>query len=126
MVASKEDLIRIARHLGLRARVVKTNWDRLEKTPLPAIFLAKDEKFGILSRVIDGHAAVHSGGAARPANVVVNGSTTGTLPFESTGAWTTWSSKTVTVALNAGSNTIRFDPATAAGLPNIDYLDING
>jgi subfamily B ATP-binding cassette protein HlyB/CyaB len=66
MVASKEDLIRIARHLGLRARVVKTNWDRLEKTPLPAIFLAKDGKFGILSRVIDGHAAVHSGGAARP------------------------------------------------------------
>lgn len=61
---------------------------------------------------------------ARPANLVVNGSTVGTVSFESTGAWTTWTTKTVTVSLNAGSNTIRWDPTTAAGLPNVDYLDV--
>ncbi|MFF7904991.1 family 43 glycosylhydrolase [Streptomyces sp. NPDC007914] len=61
---------------------------------------------------------------ARPANLVVNGSTVGTLSFESTGAWTTWATKTATVSLNAGSNTIRLDPTTAAGLPNVDYLDV--
>ncbi|MFF8395934.1 family 43 glycosylhydrolase [Streptomyces sp. NPDC016172] len=61
---------------------------------------------------------------ARPANLVVNGATAGALSFESTGAWTTWTTKTVTVSLNAGSNTIRLDPTTAAGLPNVDHLDV--
>jgi ATP-binding cassette, subfamily B, bacterial HlyB/CyaB len=65
-VASKEDLIRIARRLGLRGRLVKTHWDRLAKTPLPAIILNTDGQFSVISRVIDGRAAVHSPGAARP------------------------------------------------------------
>ncbi|MBC9731261.1 family 43 glycosylhydrolase [Streptomyces sp. TRM68367] len=65
-----------------------------------------------------------SSSGARPANLVVNGSTVGTVSFESTGAWTTWSTKTATVSLNAGSNTIRLDPTTAAGLPNVDSLDV--
>jgi poly(3-hydroxybutyrate) depolymerase len=69
-------------------------------------------------------ANAHSSGAARPADVVVNGSTVGTASFESTGAWTTWSIKTLTVPLNAGSNTIRLDPTAAAGLPNVDYLNV--
>ncbi|MGI5288532.1 carbohydrate-binding protein [Nonomuraea polychroma] len=47
-----------------------------------------------------------------------------TASFESTGTWTTWSTKALTVSLNAGSNTIRLDPTTATGLPNIDYLDV--
>ncbi|MFF4618251.1 CBM35 domain-containing protein [Nonomuraea jabiensis] len=64
-----------------------------------------------------------SSGAARPASLVVNGSTVGTVSFESTGAWTMWVTKTVTVPLNAGGNTIRLDPTTAAGLPNVDCLD---
>lgn len=61
---------------------------------------------------------------ARPASLIVNGSTVGTPSFGGTGAWTTWSTSTLTVTLNAGSNTIRFDPTTAGGLPNIDYLDV--
>ncbi|TDD12666.1 carbohydrate-binding protein [Nonomuraea diastatica] len=63
-------------------------------------------------------------GSVRPANLLVNGSTAGTVSFESTGAWTTWTTKTMTVPLSAGGNTIRLDPTTAAGLPNIDYLDV--
>jgi hypothetical protein len=65
-----------------------------------------------------------SSSGTRPADLIVNGSTVGTVSFESTGAWTTWTTKTVTVPLNAGSNTIRWEPTTAAGLPNVDYLDV--
>jgi hypothetical protein len=67
-----------------------------------------------------------AGGAARPANVIVNGTTVGTVSFEPTGAWTTWVTKPVTVSLNAGNNTIRLYPTTSAGLPNVDYVDANG
>jgi subfamily B ATP-binding cassette protein HlyB/CyaB len=66
MVASKDDLVRIARRLGLRARPVKTHWDRLAKTPLPAIVVDTHGQFSIVSRVVDGRAAVHGAGVARP------------------------------------------------------------
>ncbi|MGW0756840.1 carbohydrate-binding protein [Streptomyces sp. NPDC002814] len=62
--------------------------------------------------------------AARPAGLVVNGSTVQTPSFEGTGAWSTWVTKTLTVPVNAGSNTIRLSPTTAAGLPNIDYVEV--
>ncbi|MFJ6671184.1 carbohydrate-binding protein [Actinosynnema sp. NPDC091369] len=66
----------------------------------------------------------HSSGTARPVNLVVNGSVVGTVSFESTGAWTTWSTKNLTASLTAGGNTVRLDPTTADGLPNIDHLDV--
>ncbi|GAA3013372.1 carbohydrate-binding protein [Streptomyces fulvorobeus] len=62
---------------------------------------------------------------ARPANVTVNGSAAGSTSFESTGAWATWSTRTLTVPVRAGSNTIQFSPTTAAGLPNVDYVDVD-
>lgn len=46
------------------------------------------------------------------------------VSFESTGAWTTWSTKNLTVSLNAGSNTIQLSPTVADGLPNIDHLNV--
>ncbi|KOG36683.1 MULTISPECIES: carbohydrate-binding protein [Streptomyces] len=61
---------------------------------------------------------------ARPAGLAVNGSTVQTPTFEATGAWSTWTTKTLTVSLNAGANTIRLTPTTAAGLPNIDSLNV--
>ncbi|GAA3822846.1 carbohydrate-binding protein [Streptomyces phyllanthi] len=61
---------------------------------------------------------------ARPAALIVNGSTVQTPSFEGTGAWSTWVTKTVTVPLNAGSNTIRLNPTTSAGLPNLDYVEV--
>uniref|UniRef100_UPI003CD0772C carbohydrate-binding protein n=1 Tax=Streptomyces hawaiiensis TaxID=67305 RepID=UPI003CD0772C len=62
---------------------------------------------------------------ARPASLIVNGSTVHTPSFEGTGAWNTWVTQTLTVTLNAGSNTIRFHPTTSAGLPNIDHLEVS-
>ncbi|GHF74572.1 carbohydrate-binding protein [Streptomyces griseosporeus] len=61
---------------------------------------------------------------ARPASLVVNGTAVQTPSFEGTGAWTTWATKTLSVSLNAGSNTIRLSPTTSAGLPNVDYADV--
>ncbi|MDQ2589095.1 CBM35 domain-containing protein [Saccharothrix yanglingensis] len=66
----------------------------------------------------------HSSGTSRPANLVVNGSVVGTVTFEPTGAWTTWTTKTLIASLNTGGNTIRLEPTTADGLPNIDHLDL--
>ncbi|WP_117208122.1 carbohydrate-binding protein [Allorhizocola rhizosphaerae] len=60
---------------------------------------------------------------ARPAGLVVNGSTVQTPSFEGTAAWNTWVTKTLSVSVNAGSNTIRLNPTTANGLPNVDWLD---
>ncbi|MBA9004197.1 MULTISPECIES: carbohydrate-binding protein [Thermomonospora] len=61
---------------------------------------------------------------ARPASLIVNGSTVQTPSFEATGAWSTWATKTLTVSLNAGGNTVRFSPTTSGGLPNIDYIEV--
>jgi hypothetical protein len=60
---------------------------------------------------------------SRPADVFVNGSRLQTLSFEGTGGWSTWSGKTLMFNVNLGSNTIRFSPTTANGLPNIDFID---
>ncbi|GKQ36240.1 hypothetical protein ALMP_27830 [Streptomyces sp. A012304] len=61
---------------------------------------------------------------ARPASLIVNGSTVHTPSFAGTGAWNTWVTQTLTVTLNAGSNTIQVSPTTSAGLPNIDHLEV--
>jgi ATP-binding cassette, subfamily B, bacterial HlyB/CyaB len=52
--ASAEDLVRIARKLGLKARIVATRWERLAKTPLPAIVENRGGAFVVASRLIDG------------------------------------------------------------------------
>ncbi|MEV0826968.1 right-handed parallel beta-helix repeat-containing protein [Nonomuraea rubra] len=61
---------------------------------------------------------------SRPAGLIVNGSTVQSLFFEGTGAWSAWATRTATVQLKAGSNTIRLDPTGSAGLPNLDHLDV--
>ncbi|GHG14129.1 carbohydrate-binding protein [Streptomyces hydrogenans] len=62
---------------------------------------------------------------ARPADVVVNGSTVAAgASFGSTGTWTGWTSKTFTVPVVAGTNTVRLSPTTAAGLPNVDHVEL--
>jgi len=51
--ASAEDLVRVARKLGLKARLIRSQWGRLAKMPLPAIVEDKDGGFLIASRYID-------------------------------------------------------------------------
>ncbi|THV36385.1 carbohydrate-binding protein [Glycomyces buryatensis] len=62
---------------------------------------------------------------SRPANILVNGATVQSASaFSATGAWTAWSTKTVSVPVNAGSNTIRLAASASSGLPNIDYVEV--
>lgn len=61
---------------------------------------------------------------SRAADILVNGTKTQSVSFEGTGAWSTWATKTLMVSLPAGSSTIRIDPTTSGGLPNIDYADL--
>ena len=62
--------------------------------------------------------------ATRPADITVNGSVAQSASaFAGTGSWTTWATKTLTVPVNAGNNTIRLAATSADGLANIDFLD---
>jgi chitinase len=61
----------------------------------------------------------------RPMDISVNGATVATgVAFAGTGAWSTWQDASVTVTLNAGSNTIRATATTANGGPNVDKLTV--
>ncbi|MQM24289.1 pectate lyase family protein [Glycomyces albidus] len=62
--------------------------------------------------------------AGRGANVVVNGSAVSAHAFGATGAWNTWATAAVEVRLDAGANTLRLTATTAAGLANIDFIDV--
>jgi glycosyl hydrolase family 28/carbohydrate binding protein with CBM6 domain len=62
--------------------------------------------------------------ATRPMDVSVDGTAVGTLAFGATGAWTTWRTASVQVPVHAGDNTVRITASTAAGGPNVDYVDV--
>src|SRR5215831_7667167 len=61
------EMLRCARQLGVRARVLTTRWERLERTPLPAIAVLRDGGFLFLGKVGDGKALVQSPLSPRPA-----------------------------------------------------------
>ncbi len=63
---------------------------------------------------------------ARACDVLRNGTTVGSVAFASTGAWTTWGTATLTVALNAGNNTLRVVARSSTGGPNLDKMDVSG
>ncbi|MBO3747792.1 carbohydrate-binding protein [Streptosporangiaceae bacterium NEAU-GS5] len=59
----------------------------------------------------------------RPMAIAVNGATVATRDYNATANWDTWATDTLTVNLNAGSNTIRLTGTTANGGPNVDYIE---
>ncbi len=66
--------------------------------------------------------------AARPANLLVNGSVLASgIDFPVTGAWTSWSTTAaVEVTLPAGIHTIRLESTASGGLANIDWMQVSG
>lgn len=58
----------------------------------------------------------------RPAALTINGTTHSTVVFAPTGAWTTWSTVSVTANLAAGNNAVRITATTANGLSNLDSM----
>ncbi|WP_342722753.1 type I secretion system permease/ATPase [Bradyrhizobium sp. B097] len=47
------DIIRCARNFGLKARLQRTDWNRLAVTPLPGIAVLRDGGFLILGKIVD-------------------------------------------------------------------------
>jgi hypothetical protein len=64
--------------------------------------------------------------AGRPMAIAVNGNTVNpSLAFGTTTNWDTWKTATITVTLNAGSNTVRATSTTTTGGPNVDNLVVS-
>ncbi|MFE5484275.1 cellulase family glycosylhydrolase [Streptomyces sp. NPDC056527] len=62
----------------------------------------------------------------RPMDIAVNGAVAAPgKAFGGTGAWTSWTTTTVTANLRAGANTIRATATTANGGPNVDHLKVD-
>lgn len=61
-----EDITRCAKRSGLLARLTRSNWQRLERTPLPAIAELADGTFVIFARVIEGKLLVHDPRQVQP------------------------------------------------------------
>ena len=64
--STAEDLLRAAKRLELKARLLSTKWDRLVKTPLPAIAEKKDGGFFIIGSIKDGEVLVQDPAVGRP------------------------------------------------------------
>ena len=60
------EMLRCAKELGIKARAATTRWERLGKTPLPAIAALKDGGFLILGKVGDDKIIVQSPASPRP------------------------------------------------------------
>ena len=63
----------------------------------------------------------------RTMKIIVNDDTENywTLPFETTGEWTTWAVKGIVLPLAAGVNKIKVVSQTDEGGPNFDYIKLN-
>src|SRR5208282_3820350 len=60
------EMLRCGKEMGLKARVVTTRWERLERTPLPAIAALRDGRFLILGKIGEDKALVQSPTSPRP------------------------------------------------------------
>lgn len=60
----------------------------------------------------------------RPLQVAVNGDSRA-VSFPGTGAWTSWATRTLSVNLVKGANTVRTTSSTAQGGPNLDSLTVD-
>jgi subfamily B ATP-binding cassette protein HlyB/CyaB len=63
------DMLRGAKRLGLKARLVATRPERLARTPLPAIALGRDGRAFVLAKLADGKALIQDPAEPRPTTV---------------------------------------------------------
>lgn len=65
-VFGKAEILMAARQLDLKAKAVRTTFERLERTPLPAIACAKDGRFFIIARLDQDNILIHDPQSQRP------------------------------------------------------------
>ncbi|MDH5670455.1 MAG: ABC transporter transmembrane domain-containing protein, partial [Nitrospira sp.] len=63
---SPTDLLRAAKHLGLKAGLVKTTWDMLPGTPLPAVAKRSDGRYVVLAKADEHKVLIQDPLEARP------------------------------------------------------------
>ena len=61
-----QEMLRCAKELGLKARVRKTNWERLTQTPLPGIAVLNGGQFLLLGKFVEGKVLVQHPLSPRP------------------------------------------------------------
>src|SRR5215469_5299708 len=93
-IATPGDIVRIARKLGLKSRLTETNWDRLDRTPLPAIVETRNAGFLVVSRFLNGKIVFHRPGEPR-------GRVAGRDEFEKQ-----WTGRMILVARRASLSTL--------------------
>ncbi len=65
-VLSDADLLRAAKHVGLKAGLLKTTWSKLQGTPLPAMAKRTDGRYVVLAKVEDEKVLVQDPVETRP------------------------------------------------------------
>ena len=65
-VLSNAELLRAAKHLGLKAGLVRTTWSKLQGTPLPAMLKQMDGRYVVLAKVEADKVLVQDPIEARP------------------------------------------------------------
>jgi subfamily B ATP-binding cassette protein HlyB/CyaB len=63
---SDTDLLRAAKHLGLKAGAIKTEWSKLAGTPLPAIAKRKNGQYVVLAKIDGGKALIQDPAEGHP------------------------------------------------------------
>lgn len=58
----------------------------------------------------------------RPCKLILNGEVYDTLYFEGSNDWNRWTFTTLPIEFEPGLNTVKIEPITSAGLPNIDKI----
>ena len=61
-----DGMLRLAKELGLKARILHTNWERLIHTPLPGIAALKTGGFLLVAKTDGEKALVQASGASKP------------------------------------------------------------
>ncbi|MDW7694203.1 carbohydrate-binding protein [Flammeovirgaceae bacterium SG7u.111] len=67
-----------------------------------------------------------NGSSDRPGDLIIDGVNMGNVGLPPTGGWTSWSTASLTVALESGEHDIRLEATTSSGLANVDYLGVRG
>lgn len=65
-VLSETDLLRAAKHLGLKAGTLKTDWRKLDGVPLPAMAKRTDGRYVVLARLDGDKVLIQDSTEARP------------------------------------------------------------
>ena len=63
---SDVELLRAAKHLGLKAGVLKSRWEKLDGTPFPAIAKLRDNRYVVLAKIDGEKALIQDPAEGRP------------------------------------------------------------